>query len=237
MRAPPPVPPVVDDRPQALAQERPHHRGQLDVAGDLPASLHTTPLPGRSMRCTRRGFHSTPPLATALMKRATCIGVTSTRALADRHVHGLAGVPAAAPSARRGLGCGNEPELLAAEDRSRSAAPSPKACAYLAIAGAADLEPGLVEVDVAGLRDGPEQVDGAVPSFFQSLNVHVPRWNSPVHSRGRSGVSVPSCRPAAATMILNTEPGAYWRLDRAVQQRMVGILDRPAATRRGRWCP
>ena len=33
----------------------------------LPPSAHTTPLSGRSMRCTSRGFHSTPPLAMAAM--------------------------------------------------------------------------------------------------------------------------------------------------------------------------
>ena len=63
------------------------------------------------------------------------------------------------------------------------------------------------------------------PPSFQSLNgpraeVELARCTST-----RSiGVSVPSCRPAAATMILNTEPGGYCAWIVAVQQRVVGIL-------------
>ena len=48
------------------------------------------------------------------------------------------------------------------------------------------------------------------PPSFQSPNVRLPRWNSPVQNTWSIGVSVVSCRPAAATTILKTEPGAYW---------------------------
>src|SRR5437773_42730 len=48
------------------------------------------------------------------------------------------------------------------------------------------------------------------PPSFQSLNVAVPRWNSPAHWVRSAGVSEPSWSAAAATRILKMEAGAYW---------------------------
>src|SRR6266481_4531080 len=48
------------------------------------------------------------------------------------------------------------------------------------------------------------------PPSFQSLKVHFPRWNSPLQYVRSMGVNEPSCSPAAATMTLKTDPGAYW---------------------------
>ena len=79
MRAPAPV-------PSAFTTAHRLCRRNAQTAGlsptwpvTVPLSLQTTPRSGRSIRWTRRGFHSTPPLATAAMKRAICIGVTSSR--------------------------------------------------------------------------------------------------------------------------------------------------------------
>ena len=108
----------------------------------LPASLHTTPFSGRSMRWTSRGFHRTPPLAMALMKRATCIGVTST---APWPMDMFTVSPACQMVGRplRGtLGCGISPGFSPPKSIPVGA-PSPKASAHFAIAGAPILRPAV----------------------------------------------------------------------------------------------
>jgi len=127
MRAATAVPAVVDDRPQRLPQERQHHRREVDVPVTLPASPHTTPLSGRSMRCTSRGFHSTPTVGD---------GGHHARDLHGRHQHWpcpidmLTSRPRATTSAAllRHLGLRDEPGLLAAE-LEPVMAPKPKALA------------------------------------------------------------------------------------------------------------
>src|SRR5213078_2958944 len=64
---------------QRLRRRNSHTTGESSTwPFTCPASLYRSPPSGRSMRCTMRGRQSTPPFATAAMKRATCVGVTST---------------------------------------------------------------------------------------------------------------------------------------------------------------
>ena len=142
MRAATPVPP-------SLTTAHSDWRRKASTIGErstwpvtLPASPHTTPFSGRSMRCTSRGFHSTPPLAMAAIMRATCMGVTSTW---PWPIDMLTVSPACQDIGLPFLdilGCGMSPGF-SLPNSMPVGAPKPKARAHLAMAGAPTLRPAL----------------------------------------------------------------------------------------------
>ena len=85
------------------------------------------------MRCTTRGFHKTPPFATALIMRAICIGVTSTAPWPIDMFRVSPPVHARDFLSLRGFGSGMRP-ILSVPSSIPVGAPSPNAFAYFAMA-------------------------------------------------------------------------------------------------------
>src|SRR5919108_2552485 len=159
---------VVDDRPQALAQEGPHGGVQLDVTGHRARvrphdtalraldALHETRLPqhaavgdrGHEARDLHRGHEHLP--------------------LADRHVDDLAGLERRRPAAPAALRRRDEAELLGPEIDAGRLSEAERG-RVLRDGGATDLEPGLIEEDVARVAHRIERVHGAVPFSFPVL--------------------------------------------------------------------
>ncbi len=169
---------LLDDRGQGVPEKRPHHRRELHplrhLAGGavgqgavrLRHALHEAGLP-QDAAVGHRSHHPRD------LERGH-----QQLALPDGHVHGVPGLPRAlAP--RAGGRERHEPESLAAQvDAGRRAQAE-----GLRVPGhrvAADLEAGLVEVDVARLGDGGAQVHVAVPARLPVLERPVTQAELPV---------------------------------------------------------
>src|SRR6266446_5372243 len=210
----------VHHRPQRLAQERPHRGRELHVAGHLARvavehaairtldALDETRLPEHA--AVGDGRHE----AGHLQRRHQDL------ALADRHVDDVTALPGLpAP-----LGLRDQAELLAPELHARRGSEA-EGTRVLRDRRAADLEPGLVVEDVAGLGERLLEIDAAVSAFLPVLER--PRAQMElavaVHAvhRGDRGFL------QAGRGHDDLEDGArgVLALNRAVQQRMLGVLD------------
>src|SRR5262249_42332190 len=106
-------PTLVDDRPQALLEERPHDRRQLDVPADLAGiAIERAPLGAlHALHESRLPQHA--PVGDGGHEPRDLHRRDQNRALADRHVHALAALPGLAPAPN--LRMRQEAELLVAE--------------------------------------------------------------------------------------------------------------------------
>src|SRR5688500_14817283 len=216
-------PAFVHDAPQTASQERPDERRELHVtdhatgiaphdalAGALDA-LHESRFPQHA--AVGHGRHH----ARDLHRRHEHLALT------DRHVHGVAGLPRRRPASLADLGLGDEADLLAAEIETGGRAEA-EGLRVLRDHRADDLEPRLVEEDVAGMNHRAVHVDGAVAFLL------------PVEERPRAEVELagavrPVGRRDGALLQaggghhdLEDRPRRVLALDRAVQQRVRRIL-------------
>src|SRR5262245_7155 len=214
---------VVHHRPEALPQERPHDRRQLDVAVDLslvaPDDAAIGPL---------------DPLHEARSPEDAAVGDRRHEArdlhrrdehgaLPDRHVDRLADRERLALTPARRLGLRQEAELLPREvDGGRLT--EPEGARIADDGGAADLETGHVEEDVAGVLDRAAEIAGPVPAFLPVLEDGAAQLElagavRPVKRRDRALLK-------AGRRHDDLEHGArrVLRLDGTVEQRKVRIL-------------
>src|ERR1043166_5267255 len=155
---------LVHDGPERLAQKRPHRGRELDVAGDLSriavehAAIRTLDTLDEPRLPEHAAVGDGGHEAGYLPRRHQDL------ALADRHVDDVTALPGLpAP-----LGLRNQAELLAPELHARRGSEA-EGARVLRDRRAADLEPGLVVVDIAGLGERLLEIDAAVSAFLPVL--------------------------------------------------------------------
>src|SRR5215469_13520659 len=72
----------------------------------------------------------------------------------------------------------------------------------------ADLPRYVIEIDIAGMLDPAEHVEGAVAELPQQWKTILPRFRNPGQKAVYPG-SMPPSRAASAVMVLKVEPGGY----------------------------
>src|SRR5207249_4523132 len=89
----------------------------------------------------------------------------------------------------------------------------------------ADLEPRLIEEDVAGVYDGLVEIHQPVPAFLPVLERERAQAELAVAERAVEGRDAPLLQARRGDDDLEHGPGRVLALDGAVQQREVRVLD------------
>src|SRR5438552_2133089 len=219
-------PAIVHDGPEAIADHRPHHGREVDVAVHVSRISEHDAL----LRPLDALYDTRLPQDAAVRDRAHHARDLhwrhEHRALADRHVQGVPARPRARLLVLARLRLGDETDPLGAELDPGGRAESER-FRVLRDGRAADLQSLRVEIHVARLRDAAAEVDGAMTFLLPVLPRAVPevelaRAVHLVHRRDRAFL-----KARGHQHDLEHRSWRILRLAGAVEQRMVGILHEP----------
>src|SRR5262249_35431410 len=213
----------VHDRPHALPQEGPHGGVELDVAIDAAgvAPHHAALRPRDTLHDAR--LPEDPAVGDGRHEARDLHRRHQQLPLADRHVHGLAGVPHRRLASARRRWPRKQSELFGAELNTRGGAEAERG-AILHDGGSADLEAGAVEKDVARVGDGGHQIDAAVALRLPVAEHPAAEWKLALAVHAVGGRERSFLQPGRSEHHLEDRARRVLALDRAVEQREVRIL-------------